>query len=143
MANKSNRNKTKFTVLQLLLAASSMVVSQVGAVNSLSTQRLQSEIEKQNLQVQVYDALESLHNDEWAGKTMTTQELLQLDSDQKLNDLLVDHLAKHSKKQVTNGQKIQNAKRLDCIIGGTNCLYKDKTSLINGQLSEYVQTGYE
>jgi len=73
MAKKIN-SKTKFAVHMLL--AASMVVTRAAAADSLSTSRLHSEINKQNLQVQVYDALESLHNDEWAGKTMSTQELL-------------------------------------------------------------------
>ena len=88
---------------------------------------------KQNLQVQVYDAMSSLPG-------LTPQELLQAHDESSINQLLVDQIRsthKHGSKKLTNPQ------RLDCIVGGEQCLYKDKDALIEGSVTSLVQLAFQ
>jgi len=101
-----------------------MLSSGVSAVDQSTS--LSSKVLKENLQIKVYNALEKLLGEKWA-KNLSTEQLIQSKnlSDQQLNNDIMNHL----------GHKIN----LPCVVGDSKCLYKDRASLIKGQITENAQ----
>ena len=74
MANRSKlQDKTPRT--SKLVIATLLMSSCIGSIQAatqtsqaMSQAKMMSMVAKENLQVQVYDALEKMHHDEWAGE---------------------------------------------------------------------------
>jgi len=57
-------------------------------------------------------------------------------SETALNDQLVARLAKQKRIPKPKGEiPAHKTKKLNCIVGGSDCLYKDKQSLVDGKIS--------
>lgn len=61
-------------------------------------------------------------------------------SDEQLNTSILSHLEGQGKKEVKQANKEKSeVLKLDCIVGKDKCLYKDKASLIKGQVTEFAE----
>lgn len=121
----------------MIWVVSTLIAVQAAQVGSLS----KMQIDKENLQIQVYDAVELMHKDEWAGKSLPVDQLLQISSltDSQLDERIKAHISlKGGQKQKNQANMLE----LDCIVGGENCLYSNKTTLIAGNISTIAQQAF-
>jgi len=66
-------------------------------------------------------------------------------SDEELNSKILENLEK-SKDLINLSQtksKESDKNEIKCIVGGKECLYEDKNSMISGDVSSFVQLKFE
>lgn len=126
-----------------LIGTSDATIQKAGV---LSQTQVMSQVDKQNLQIKVYDALEKLHQekDEWADGQLETDQLIQMFSDEQLNESILSHLDEQNQSYGTQSQRVNtDIQKLECVVGSEKCLYKDKISLIKGQVTNLAQSAFD
>lgn len=92
----NHKVKTALLLLVSGLTGPSNALQQLSAAFTESDAIAQ--LQRENTQIDVYRALEQVHSDkaEWAQDTLPTQQLVQLLSDEQLNQSIASHLAGQS-----------------------------------------------
>lgn len=133
----------------------SNIISQSNAAiqgsQAQSQAQLTAELMKEDLQIQVYDAVEQMHeDDEWAGDQLPTDQLIQMQTSEHLNHRIMSHINSennNNQEQSIKGRNLLHLKSkimtLDCIVGGEKCLYLDQKNLIEGKVTNLAQHAFE
>jgi hypothetical protein len=86
-----------------------------------------------------------MHSDEWKDSDLNTEQLLQKSSfnDKELNKRIIKNLKtnKLPRKMVGLAQTSSKSKttgQLKCVVGGKECLYEDRKSLISGDITQFA-----
>ena len=92
------------------------------------------------MQIEVYDALEKMHDSDWKGSNLSTEQLLLTSkiTDKELNSKIMKNINNHSQKNSTQ----KGVAQINCVVGSKNCLYEDKKALINGDVTQLAQTKF-
>jgi len=70
--------------------------------------------------MRIYDALEKIHQQPlWHDKNLSTEEFIQTISESELNSKIKSNLK-------TNQKSKEGSVVLQCVVGGNECLYRDK-----------------